>query len=254
MLKIIQRSLCDKRVVAVLIIVFLFSIFFYFRQPRTLEDAIDELDVQTAERILNKEGLNFNANGYPHIVHAFTARPRGYRRIIRNPERRARHRDKIYEMVKLLVEHGADIDQADRRGDTPLLYAIRLDMPNMAQYLLEQGASVKVYNDRLLSPLISAVFSPGNVDIVKMLIKHNAIETINHVDIEGNSALHRAIYSDIVKLLLDHGADPTIRNNAGHTPLEQARRRNWTGKVDILEKYMEADETIGTEPNTFSEN
>ena len=170
-------------------------------------------------------------------------------------------------MVKLLVEHGADIDETAQfgwnRSGTPIMKAIEYNIPEVVQYLLEQGASVNVFNDKSRSPLMYAsrhlmyaTTWDRNMEFVKMLLDYNAKETINHVDIEGNSALHITSNFEIAKLSLDNGADPTIKNNAGQTPLEHAREYNMKSKATVIEKYMNADGNRASEaaPEILPEN
>ena len=43
-------------------------------------------------------------------------------------------------LVRLLLEHGADINAVTKHNLTPLEYALKLDKPDMAEFLLELGA------------------------------------------------------------------------------------------------------------------
>jgi ankyrin repeat protein len=127
-------------------------------------------------------------------------------------------------------------------------------MNNVAQYLIEQGAAVDKYNKYQESPLMPAVENMNDlhIDIVRMLLDYNAKSTINHVERNGNSALHWAYSPEIVELLLENGADPTIRNSEGLTALENARKNNRTDKAAFLEKYMETYKTNGVDSDTLS--
>ena len=58
------------------------------------------------------------------------------------------------EIWKDLLKHGADVNKADREGNTPLLFCNNL---TLAWQLLEKGASVKAENNRGVSPFIMAV-------------------------------------------------------------------------------------------------
>jgi len=70
------------------------------------------------------------------------------------------------------------------------------------------------------TPLISAA-TFGKTDIVKMLIDAGADLTISNND--GTTPLHSAAFFcrvEIVQLLIDANADKTLRNNFGATPRE----------------------------------
>lgn len=233
------------------------AILLYAFWPRTVGEAIAWGNIRILEKILQEEKLETGPSAPPYLVQAIWWAPMSLPRGRSVGDRRiARAKDVSYKMVKLLVEHGADLNQPSRRveGDTPLIAALRWQMNSAAQYLIEQGASVDKYNKYQESPLILAASWATDSDIVRMLLDHNAKETINHVDNEGNSALHRASDVKIVELLLENGADPEIKNGQGQTPLEQARKYNWKDKVSILEKHMKTLDTNGMEPDTLSEN
>lgn len=72
------------------------------------------------------------------------------------------------------------------------------------------------------TPLMEAA-SGGYADIVKLLIEHGA--NVNAKSSVGNTALTYACcggYEDVVKILLDAGADVEHQNDNGHTPLMEA--------------------------------
>ena len=222
-------------------VVILTAIYIFLDRPRTVEGAIARGDVRALEKMLQEERLETGPDSPHYLTYAINWRPSFYRRGRRATDKQIARRNQIsYDMVKLLVEHGADINRIhDYANLSPLMSAINRNMTEVVEYLLDNRALVNVFAERQVSPLMIAVSVPSNIEIVKLLLDHNAKETINHTDHDGHTALHCAFNPRIVKLLLENTADPTIRNNAGQTPLEQAREHNWTGKVAVLEKYME---------------
>jgi ankyrin repeat protein len=52
------------------------------------------------------------------------------------------------EIVKMLIEHGADLEWKDDLGDTPFLSAVAMNNFRMALLLLEYGADYKAVSDR----------------------------------------------------------------------------------------------------------
>jgi ankyrin repeat protein len=61
---------------------------------------------------------------------------------------------------------------------------------------------------------------------------------VNAVDVRGNSALHGAAdsgHETAAWLLVEAGAKPALRNSAGDTALDLARRRGHGGLVRLLQ-------------------
>ena len=44
------------------------------------------------------------------------------------------------QIVKALIEHGADVNATTRDGDTPLSLTKKANFPELAAYLVSQGA------------------------------------------------------------------------------------------------------------------
>jgi ankyrin repeat protein len=60
---------------------------------------------------------------------------------------------------------------------------------------------------------------------------------VNGVSKIGKTALHYAAaagHTQVIALLLDHGADPTLKDNQGSTPLDLARAGGKTAAVEAL--------------------
>jgi hypothetical protein len=147
-------------------------------------------------------------------------------------------------MVRLLVENGADTDVHCRiyRGETPLHISIRRGMKDVAVFLLENGASVEMVDDDHWTPLMQIASGTGGLaEYTGMLLERGAQKTVNYQNIEGDTALHLAIICHgnpkTVKLLLEHGADPLIRNEKGQTALELQRALDDASLLALLERY-----------------
>ena len=77
------------------------------------------------------------------------------------------------EIVKQLIDAGADVNQANAHGTTPLLCAVEFGRPELVKLLLESGAKTNVRDSQCREPLGYAV-KFGNLDLVKMLLAYGA--------------------------------------------------------------------------------
>ena len=72
-------------------------------------------------------------------------------------------------VVTFLVEHGANIDQQDKNGDTALHYAVNGNSSKVAHKLLSLGAS-QLYNNKGLTALLAASNAELKTSVVEDLI------------------------------------------------------------------------------------
>jgi hypothetical protein len=95
--------------------------------------------------------------------------------------------------------------------------------------LVERGADPAIAPTWGVTPLMFAS-SSGHLEIVRFLLGHDsATATINCRDRYGETALFKACrqgHGGVVRALLESGADPTIADNKGITPLTIAKRRS----------------------------
>lgn len=121
-----------------------------------------------------------------------------------------------------LIQNGVDVNARD--GKTPLHTAALLGYDDMAARLLAAHADPNLKDGRDgRCPLHEAVRS-GSADLVRDLIQHGA--QIDAQDRAGLSPLHHAAEQDQLKcaqILLAAGADHRLRDNAGQTPSEAGR-------------------------------
>jgi len=139
------------------------------------------------------------------------------------------------EIVKYLVEAGADVNIQDRWGGTPLDDAISQGHDLIAKYLKESGA-LHGENSNFGLDLIHAA-SRGDVETVKRLVESGI--SVQSCDYDKRTPLHVAIderHEDVVKYLLEKGADVHAKDKFGGTPHQEAHRTAVRlGKDPILE-------------------
>jgi ankyrin repeat protein len=75
------------------------------------------------------------------------------------------------EIVRLLIEHGADINVKNRVGHTPLYYAVKYKNINLIRELIEHGANVTERDD-FGSTYLHIASSFANLETVQILIEY----------------------------------------------------------------------------------
>lgn len=118
------------------------------------------------------------------------------------------------DIVRILLEHGADINAWDASHDsTPLLVAVCRRQFDIVPMLLADGADPNVRSGEGDSPLRMLV-EEKEYELVELLLRYDARKTINEVGEPGGlSALGIAAQTlniSMVELLLKNGADPNI--------------------------------------------
>ena len=138
------------------------------------------------------------------------------------------------DKMKLLIQKGANVN-AEESGETPLLKAIKTNQPQVVLLLLEAGANVNQTTKNGNNPLQTAV-DYGQVEIVQLLLKQPNIQ-INQIDSDGNTVLMEAAKAgqlEMVQALVAAGADVGIRNQRGLTALDMAKAKRHKEVMDFL--------------------
>jgi ankyrin repeat protein len=132
------------------------------------------------------------------------------------------------------LESGTSVNSTDRRGWTPLMYAIAKGDLTFARALVVRHADVNAQNSDGVTALLIAV-RDHRLPEAEMLIANGA--KVEIAEDEGRTALiTAAMQSDLAmcKLLLDHGAGPSHRDQTGKTALDYAREERNPEVVALL--------------------
>ncbi|KFR17280.1 Protein phosphatase 1 regulatory subunit 12B, partial [Opisthocomus hoazin] len=157
--------------------------------------------------------------------------------------------DENLDMVKFLVENGANVNQQDNEGWTPLHAVASCGYLNIAEYLISHGANVATVNSEGEVPsdiaeeaamkdlLLEQVKKQGvDLDLARkeeeQQMLQDARQWLNSGRIEdikqprtGATALHVAAakgYSEVMRLLIQAGFNLNVQDNDGWTPLHAA--------------------------------
>ena len=132
--------------------------------------------------------------------------------------------DGAWDVYDLLVRHrNINVNAVNAHDETPLMYLAVVGQTKRAADLIKKGAEV---NRLGWTPLHYAA-SKGHADTVKLLLANKAM--VNAPSPDGTSPLMMAAYAgseEVVRILLNAGADVTARNLRGEDAAVWARRKH----------------------------
>ena len=157
---------------------------------------------------------------------------------------------KILEMLKMLVQHGADVNvrglRCSPRGMTAAMIAADQGLERCLRFLVESGADLILTADSGDNTLMMAARA-GQADCVKYLTEHSESGSfLNKVNRKGDNALMmaaRAGQVDCVKYLTEHSESGSLLNQVneeGDNTLMMAAR---AGQVDCVKYLTEHSES-----------
>lgn len=117
------------------------------------------------------------------------------------------------DIVKFLVNNGADLNVSDWKGKTPLFYAIDYNGIEIVTFLLASGCAVNSRDGEMRAPLQEAA-SLGRVEIVKALIAFGADVTAELQASPGDKAKNSTDGKAPWGSLPDHFIDMNKDNTA----------------------------------------
>jgi ankyrin repeat protein/mono/diheme cytochrome c family protein len=137
--------------------------------------------------------------------------------------------------VRLLLSKGANVNAKQAQGRAPLYLAAMLGngVPTM-RLLLSSGADPNMTSANGQTPLMMAA-QRGNVEVIQLLIEKGA--DANSKDGAGETALMFACASGnarAVQLLIDQGADVKVRSKRNETALGFAATAGAQASVEML--------------------
>lgn len=144
------------------------------------------------------------------------------------------------DSLRILLEHGADVNQQSYNGDSALMIASYHDSVQSVQILLEHGADMDIQAKNGVTALMIA--SKGHM-VLPILLQAGAdihLRT-NTGDDVLMYAVHGSTNPDVIQLLLSAGADLHREKDNGETPLSIAANRNVIpGRDDIIQALLSA--------------
>ncbi|HVE58105.1 MAG TPA: ankyrin repeat domain-containing protein [Pyrinomonadaceae bacterium] len=152
-------------------------------------------------------------------------------------------RDEIFDY---LLEKGADPNSdgtaKNAKNQSVLYVAVLRDKTDAVKKLLEKGADPNRTDDAGSLPIseIILTYSP-NMEAYKMILEK--MTDVNKQEVGGstlliyaskNARLYPDVRREIIKSLLEKGADKRIKDKAGKTALDWAKERKITEAIELL--------------------
>jgi ankyrin repeat protein len=189
---------------------------------KEFEEAIEDNDIEAVKKLLDEKPQlleETNTFGMTPLMRAVSAMERSV------------------ECIKVLIEAGADVNAKTYEGYTPLHCAVDINGPScrgempsqIMRLLVNAGAQLEEQQHWGWTPLMRAVLE-GTSDEVRALLavganpnkifpQHTLPEFIR-----GRSILSAAVLDpEVMKLLIEAGADLNLRDACGQTTLEYAQ-------------------------------
>jgi uncharacterized protein len=176
--------------------------------------------------------------------------------------------------VVTMVLKGLDVGTRDENGQTALLIATQEGSLKVARFLMKQpSVKVEARNNNGESPLMMAALK-GYLELTRELIEHKAevnkpgwtplhyacsngepqssamvallLENHAYIDAESPNRTTplmmaaRYGHADVIKLLLEEGADPKLRNEQGLTAVDFARGAGRNDQADLIASFIRA--------------
>ncbi|PQZ92341.1 hypothetical protein CQ018_12640 [Arthrobacter sp. MYb227] len=150
-------------------------------------------------------------------------------------------RSNAVDVAKALILAGANVNAQDTQQDSAFLFAGAEGLDEILKLTLAHGADVASTNRYGGTALIPAA-EHGYVQTIKLLLETEI--DVNHVNNLGWTALLEAVilgsggtdHQEVIKLLIEAGADVNLPDAQGVSALEHARQKQQSAVAKLLEE------------------
>jgi serine/threonine protein kinase len=145
-----------------------------------------------------------------------------------------------------MLDSRLPVDASDRRGWTPLMFAVANGNLEFARELVARHANVNAQNENGDTPLLIALWNRRSAEADILIASGANVQIANE---DGRTALFAAaMHGDlaICKLLLAHGADRAHRDKQGKTSLDYAGQEGASDVAALLSAPMSPSTASGT--------
>lgn len=140
------------------------------------------------------------------------------------------------QCIRQLIEYGADVDALDNKSRSPVFLSIKYGNLSTVRTLIDLKANIYIRNQGGGFSLLHLACELGQLDIIKLLVEKGADINLKMKYDECTPLMIACKKGDIemAKLLLDLGADVNQRDVQGRSSLHIACEKNYPELVELL--------------------
>jgi ankyrin repeat protein len=144
------------------------------------------------------------------------------------------------DALKVLAAAGTDMNALESQADDVVTIAAVGNDPELVTLAIELGNRADLVTSPYDGTALIAAAHLGHAEVVRRLIAGGA--PLDHVNNLGWTALIEAVvlgdggpdHIETVRALIEAGADPSIKDREGVSPLAHAKARGYTKIADII--------------------
>lgn len=161
-----------------------------------------------------------------------------------------------FSLLKAAIADGADLNLADKKGETPLIKSLQKEPTNyeLVELLLEKGADPNVMDERKRSALPTKIFEiPPDYQMLDLLFDGGA--DCNLLEKDGMTTFVKAVLrsSDptLIKYLIDKGGNIDETDNHDRTILSRLLELHKQPSLEIIKLFLEAGADVNFPDNDY---
>lgn len=139
------------------------------------------------------------------------------------------------ECLHVLLDSYAPKNGRNKANNTSLMLAIEYDHIQAVRILLEHNVNIDSIGGHHSSTALCSAARHGQSDVVGLLLQHGAAVELQHH--QSITALHYAAHkgdAESVLLLFEAGAQPNVKDRFGYTPLHTAAAGGHAKTIELL--------------------
>ena len=148
-------------------------------------------------------------------------------------------------LLRILAEAGVDMNALDNRAYDVVTIAAVADDPEIMSLAINLGNDPGLITSQYDGTALIAAAHLGHAEVVRRLIAAGA--PLDHVNNLNWTAVMESVmlgdggpdHQDVLRALLDAGANSSLPDRNGVTPLQHAQARGFSAMIQILQNNQE---------------